>query len=328
MSENFKTHVSEEKKRLVKNLAELMQKKTVMVVSIKGLPSAQFQDIKKKLRGKATIQVAKKSLIDFALEHAKNDTLHDLVKFVEADFAMLFSDQDAFEISGILASEKSVAKAKAGQEAPEDINISAGPTDLLPGPDISALSAVGLQPKVEDGKISIVNDAVLCKAGEIITPEKASILAKLDITPFRIGLEPIAAAMDGEVYADIKIDKEEFIEDMLNKYSRIVPFAVEIGYINNETLPFILGKAVAQENAISNLIKTEDSSDASAPEDVPSEGGKEKSEEEVKKEDGVTESTEEKSVEEEKEETVDDEKEDKDNTEEVNADKTATAESE
>lgn len=41
------THVSEAKKKKVKELAEQMKRKTVMIISIKGLPSAQFQDIKK-----------------------------------------------------------------------------------------------------------------------------------------------------------------------------------------------------------------------------------------------------------------------------------------
>jgi len=40
----------------------------------------------------------------------------------------------------------------------------------MPGPDISALSAVGLAPKVEGGKIAIMQDKIICKEGkEIIT---------------------------------------------------------------------------------------------------------------------------------------------------------------
>ena len=73
------THVSEAKKAKVKELAELMKKKTVMVISVKGLPSAQFQDIKKKLRSKAKIQVVKKSLVKFALDHCGIKELHGLV---------------------------------------------------------------------------------------------------------------------------------------------------------------------------------------------------------------------------------------------------------
>ena len=161
-----KANVSEVKKAKVKELAELMKKKTVMIISIKGLPSAQFQEIKKKLRSKAKVQMVKKSLVNFALDHSSIKELHDLVKFVDDGTAILFSDSDAFEIAGILASEKSPAKAKAGQVAPHDIEVKAGPTELLPGPDISALSAVGLAPKVEGGKIAIMQDKVIVKEGQ------------------------------------------------------------------------------------------------------------------------------------------------------------------
>lgn len=277
------THVSEEKKQLVRDLAELMKKKTVMVISIKNLPSAQFQEIKKKLRGKVIIQVTKKSLVDFALEHCGIKELHALVPYVQDSTAMLFSDNDAFEISAILSESKSPAKAKEGQEAPEDIVVNAGPTSLMPGPDISALSAVGLQPKVEEGKIHIIKDAVLCKKGEKITPEKVSVLAKLDITPFKIGLEPVAAYMDGKVYVDIKVDKEETLEEIKELFGKAIAFAVSVDYTTPDTLAYILGRAGAHEKAIKSLIKEEPAEEKPAeekpvePSDVGDSGGDTKS---------------------------------------------------
>jgi large subunit ribosomal protein L10 len=250
------THVSDVKKRKVKELAGHMKKRTVMIVSVKGIPSAQFQDIKKKLRSKAKIQVAKKSLVDFALDHSGVKELHDLVKYVDDNTALLFSDDDAFDISLVLSEEKSPTKAKAGQEAPENLIVPAGPTDLIPGPDISALSAVGLQPKVEGGKIAIVKEKILCNKGEIISPQKASILAKLNIVPFKIGLEPIAACMDGKVYSDIKIDKEVMLKDMEEKYGRSLAFAVGLGYSSSETIGLLLGKAFIEGKAIESLNQT------------------------------------------------------------------------
>lgn len=257
--EKTETHVSDAKKAKVKELAGLLKKKTVMVISIKGLPSAQFQDIKKKLRSKARIQVVKKSLVKFALDHCGITELHELVPYVDDSTAMLFSDYDTFEISGILADEKSPAKAKAGMIAPADIEVKAGPTELIPGPDISALSAVGLIPKVENGKIAVVKDKIIAKEGDEITEALASIMAKLDIIPFEVGVEPIAA-FDGEekkVYVDIKIDKEAFMEGLLNDYGRSIPFAVDIGYVNDTTLDFILARASAEEGIISRTISGE-----------------------------------------------------------------------
>ena len=254
------THVSEIKKRKVKELAELMKKKTVMVISIKGLPSAQFQDIKKKLRKKAKVQVVKKSLINFALEHCGIKELHELVPYVNDSTAMLFSDADAFEISGILANEKSPAKAKAGQIAPSDIEVKAGPTELIPGPDISALSAVGLAPKVENGKIAIMQDKIIVKEGGEISEAHASIMAKLDIIPFEVGVEPIAA-FDGEekkVYVDIKIDKDGFLEILLNDYGRGIAFAVDLGIVNDTTIGLILSKAGVEGLVIDEIVEAGD----------------------------------------------------------------------
>ncbi len=280
MNAESSTHVSEEKKQLVKNLAELMHKKTVMIASIKSLPSANFQDIKKKLRSKAVVKVVKKSLVDFALEHSGNKELEKLVPHIGADFAMIFSDEDAFELSGILASEKSPAKAKAGQEAPFDIEVKAGPTELIPGPDISALSAIGLQPKVENGKIAIQADKVIVQAGKIISENQASIMAKLDIIPFKIGLEPIAAFSEGKVYTDIKIDKEAFLENMLEMYGRALPFAVSLNYPTTETIPYILGKASAHEGVITRIV-TGEPEPVAAPVEKVEEKKEEKKEEAV-----------------------------------------------
>jgi len=251
------THVSDEKKELVRELGNLMNKKTVMIVSINDLPSSQFQEIRKKLRGRAEVRVTKKSLIDFALEHAKNEHLEELEKYVNDNTAIIFSDEDAFELSAFLSESKSLAKAKVGQVALEDIKIEAGPTDLLPGPDISALSAVGLKPKVENGKLSIQESVILVKKGEEISEAKASVLAKLDITPFEIGVSPVAAFYEGNVYEDIKIDKKATLEELENLFGRGLAFAVSLNYLTKETIPYILGKAVAHENALKSLIKEE-----------------------------------------------------------------------
>lgn len=255
---NVKAHVSDVKKAEIKTLInDFKNNKTLMVVSVKGLPSKQFQDIKKKLRGRAKISVTKKSLLNRALEESGVDGLKDLEQYVEENCALLYSDSDAFELSGILAREKSPQKAKTGQIAPMNIEVKAGPTELIPGPDISALSAVGLAPKVENGKISVMMDKVIAKEGDTITDALASIMAKLDIIPFEVGIEPIAAFMDGKVYADIKIDIEAILADLEDKFGRALPFAVDVGYVTEDTLDFVLAKAGMNEGVITRVVTGE-----------------------------------------------------------------------
>ena len=140
----------------VKELVELAKnKKTILIASIKNIPASQFQEIGKKLRGKAIVKVPKKNLIFRAIDSSGNEAMKKLEKYVGDSVAILFSDLESFELASELVASKSPAKAKAGQEAPEDIEIPEGPTDLVPGPAISELGALGIQIQIEKGKINI-----------------------------------------------------------------------------------------------------------------------------------------------------------------------------
>jgi large subunit ribosomal protein L10 len=252
-----KTHISDRKKKIVKELGELMNKKTILIAGIKNLPCSKLQEIRKKLRGKAEMKIAKKNLIDFALEHAKNEHLKELTAYVKEDSALLFSDEDAFELSAFLSENKSKAKAKPGQEASDDILVEAGPTELAPGPDISVLSGAGLKVKIEGGKIAIQENKILVKKGEKVAANVSAILAKLNITPFKVGLEPLAAFSEGKIYVGIKVDKEKELNDLKYNYGKAVAFAVSLNYATSESLPFIIGKAGLHEKAIAALIKSD-----------------------------------------------------------------------
>ncbi len=251
-----KAHVSEEKKKIVKGLEELLKNsKTVLIASIKGLPASQFQQICKKLRGKAIVKVPKKNLILRAIDDSKNKELEKIEKEIKADVAVLFSGLDSFDLASELMESKTPAAAKAGQEAPEDISVEAGPTELVPGPAISELGGLGIQIQIKDGKIEIKNSKVIVKQGEEISEGAASIMQKLDIKPFSVGFIPLVA-FDTEkdvLYTDIKIDKEQTVADLKEAFSRALPFAVEVGYATDDTIKFLLSKAHAHGKALEGL---------------------------------------------------------------------------
>ena len=70
--------IPKKKLKAVEELSELAgTKKTIMIASIKNLPASQFQEITKKLRGKAIVKVPKKNIILRAID-AVND--EDIVK--------------------------------------------------------------------------------------------------------------------------------------------------------------------------------------------------------------------------------------------------------
>lgn len=253
------THVSELKKKVVKELVELLKKKkTFLIVSIKGIPASQFQEMVKKLRDKVIVKVPKRNLIIRALENSGDENMKNMEVTINENVAMLFSDMDCFELAAELVKNKSPAKAKAGQEAPEDIEISAGPTDLVPGPAISELGAVGIQIQIDKGKISIKESKIVAKKGQKITGPVADILSKLDIKPFSISLIPLGGydSTEKKAYLNININIEETIAELKTAFSRALPFAVEVGYVSNDTISFLLQKAGRHELALENLTNT------------------------------------------------------------------------
>lgn len=243
--------------KVVDDLINGLQKSnTVLIASTKKLPSSQFHEIKKNLRGKAEIRVAKKSLVVRAIESVKKDSVHELKKYVNADCALFFSEMDAFELSAMLTENLSPVRAKTGDIAPEDIHIEPGPTDLVPGPAISELSGVGLKVAVEGGKLAIKIGATVAKKGEPIKENVASVLSKLNIAPMKVGFEPIAAydAKADKVYAGIKIDKKKAYEELKVAISKALGFAVNLKYVTKQTISLFIAKAGAEEKAIQKLV--------------------------------------------------------------------------
>ena len=277
-------NVSPEKKKIVSDLTKLgKEKKTILIASIKNIPGSQFQEIVKKLRGKAIVKVPKKNLIFRSLDSFEGE-IKKLKEKIDDSFAILFSDLDAYELAGNLIKYKSPAKAKPGQTAPSDIEIEAGPTELVPGPAISELGAVGLQVQVENGKLTIKESKVIVKKGDTIKQKEADIMSKLGVMPFSIGFTPVCA-FDNEnkkLYAEIEIDTEGTLNDLKYAYSKALPFAVSIEYLSRDTIGFILSKAESHANKINRIMTGEPEPVVEETKEEPTEDKKEEKKEEPK----------------------------------------------
>jgi large subunit ribosomal protein L10 len=260
MTKERTAQIPETKINRVKELDDLIKnKKTILIASIKNIPASQFQEIGKKLRGKAIIKVPKKNLMFRTLDSSGKEEIKKIKEYIQDNVAILFSDIDCFELASELMENKSPAKAKVGQESPEDIEIQAGPTELIPGPAISELGALGIKIQIEKGKIHIKESRVIVKKGEKISENAAGIMSKLDIKPFSIGFIPLSAfdTQEGKLYLNIKIDKEKTITELKEAFGRALPFAVEIGYISKDTISFMISKAGAHANKINRIMTGE-----------------------------------------------------------------------
>ncbi|MFB6246820.1 MAG: 50S ribosomal protein L10 [Candidatus Pacearchaeota archaeon] len=246
----------------VNQMESLMKNsRTILVASIKNIPSSQFQEIVKKLRGTASVKVPKKSLLFRALENYSSEEIEKLKNSVGESFALLFSNQGPFELAKELIKNQRPAAAKPGQEAPEDIEIEEGETDLPPGPAISELGNLGLKTQVQKGKIYISESKVIAKKGEEISQGAADVMSKLEMKPFKIGFIPLCAydSEEGVFYEEISIDVEGAKEAIKESYSKALAFAVEMSYASSETINFLIGKAAAHEKALENKLPSDES---------------------------------------------------------------------
>ncbi|PIN89675.1 50S ribosomal protein L10 [Candidatus Pacearchaeota archaeon CG10_big_fil_rev_8_21_14_0_10_32_14] len=265
MAEKKKSTVKREKpiptKKLnsSKELSDLSKnKRTILLASIKNLPASQFQEISKKLRGKAIVKVPKKNIAIRAFNSVKEDKMKELNMQIIEDVAILFSDMEGFELAGELMSARSPAKAKKGQIAPENIEVEKGPTDLLPGPAVSELGALGIPIMIDKGKIAIKENKLIVKKGEAISQAAADVMGKLDIKPFTAGFEPLVIydTIEKKIYVNIKINKEETLNELKYAFGKSLPFALEIGYVCEDTIKLMIVKAGREELALLSLSNT------------------------------------------------------------------------
>jgi len=161
-----------------------------------------------------------------------------------------------------LAASKSKAPAKAGQIAPTDIMIPAGPTQFTPGPIISELAQVGIKTKVEEGKLSVIADVKFVKSGEKITPKQADMLARFGIEPMEVGLNIVLVYENGTIYdrSLLEIDEESYMNSLRSAISESMALSIEIGYIASENVTLLISKAHRDTLALveSTDIMTED----------------------------------------------------------------------
>jgi len=135
---------SEQKKKLVQQLVHDIEHHPIVgVVNLENLPAQQLQVMRSMLKSKGVkLSMARKRLLYLALSQSKKKDLDKLTAKIKGMPALIFTKDNPFALNTLIVKNKSEAPAKAGQTAPRDIVVKAGPTSFAPGPIISELAAV------------------------------------------------------------------------------------------------------------------------------------------------------------------------------------------
>jgi large subunit ribosomal protein L10 len=242
--------------KAVRHLVSLLEKYDyISLLRTEQIGSKQLQAIKKALRTKAIIHMARNTLMVRALEEAaaNKKNLDKLIPFVEGSCAFAFTDISPFELNDLLQQNKAKAPAKAGTVAPEDIVIEAGNTGFPPGPLISELSQVGLKTRIQGGSIWITKDHVIVGADETVTRAQALVLSRLGMEPYEIFLKLIVAYDNGLLLsADVfEISRGDVVDQLTLAGKEGFALALTINYINAETVPFLLQQVFSEARNLS-----------------------------------------------------------------------------
>jgi large subunit ribosomal protein L10 len=241
------------KEGLVKDFVKLLDDYPIVgAVNMESLPTPQLQTMRANLRDTVLIKMTKRRLINKAIEKCKKENIKDLVQYLKGMPALIFTKDNPFKLFATLKKSKSKAPAKAGQIAPSDVIVEAGPTPFAPGPIIGELGALGLKTGVENGKVAIKEKKVVVKEGEEIKENVAAVLTRLGIKPMEIGLDLVAIYENGVIYTKsvLDIDEDEFREKLSTAANWAFSLALESGYPTKETVEYSITSCAGEALAL------------------------------------------------------------------------------
>lgn len=200
--------------KLIKLLDEYPR---IFIVGADNVGSAQMAKIRHALRGKAVLLMGKNTMIRKAIRgHIENNkNLEALLPLVRGNIGFVFAKDDLSEVKKKLTDLKVAAPAKAGNFAPIDVIVPAGPTGMEPT-QTSFLQALNIPSKITRGQVEIINDIHLIKKGTKVGASEANLLAKLDIKPFFYGLIIKTVYDAGSIYDASVLDLTD--DDLLGKF--------------------------------------------------------------------------------------------------------------
>ncbi|MBN2458088.1 50S ribosomal protein L10 [Candidatus Woesearchaeota archaeon] len=255
------------KKKIIDDFVRLINEYPIVgTVNMENLPAKQLQNMRQQLRGTVVIKMAKRRLMYKAIEQAKEGKgksgVEGLMENMPGMPALIFTRENPFALYKKVNKNKSSAPAKAGQVAPKDIIVPAGPTNFSPGPIIGELGMMRIKSGIENGKVAIKEDSIVAKEGEIIKPKLAEILTRLGIEPMEIGLDIVAIYENGEIYKKniLSIDESEYIGQVKEMAREAFNLAVFSAYPCAETTELLLrkGHSEALSLAMSENILTKE----------------------------------------------------------------------
>ncbi|CUM53672.1 60S acidic ribosomal protein P0 [Debaryomyces fabryi] len=230
----------EKKAQYFSKLRELLEEyKSIFIVGVDNVSSQQMHEIRKALRGEATVLMGKNTMVRRALRGFLADLpeYEKLMPFVRGNVGFIFTNGDLKTIRDTITSNVVAAPAKAGAIAPKDVWIPAGNTGMEPG-KTSFFQALGVPTKIARGTIEIVSDVKVVETNSKVGPSEATLLNMLDISPFTYGMSVVQVYDNGQIFPSsiLDITDDELVGHFVSAINTIASISLAVGY---PTLPSV-----------------------------------------------------------------------------------------
>lgn len=272
-----------EKESIVNEIKRLLSTyKTLGVVDLQGVSARELAEIKKSLSMYGVVKAIKNTIVIRALRELGLESLEEFLSYLVGPNLFIFTNLNAFTLANLVDRVVVLRYVKPGERALTEIYVPEGPTGIPPGPMMSVFGKLKIRTMVREGIIWIAKESKVASVGDVISPELASLLRKLEIKAYPVKLSIKAVLDEGVVIPaeKLKLDIENFKKELLaavqtsrvvavetalplpevmpeiiiKSYVRAVNLACEIGYVTPENAHLVLTKAISKAQVLATAL--------------------------------------------------------------------------
>ena len=253
MHENRTTY-PKRKTQMYQQLQELPKKyKVLALVRMEKVRASQILPLRKKLKDDVEFVSIKDKVAQKALEKIDVPGIKNMVEKLTGQCLFMFTNMSPFKLNVLLAKNKVMLAARAGDIASVDVVVRPKNTGVAPGPMLTDFKEAKIPTKIDQGTIWITKETIPVKKGGVISEKLAGLLGKLDIKPIEAGIALAAAIEEGVQYSeeDLVIDVEKFRTEIAAAHQEAISLSIEAAYVTPENVQQILSKAAQSARSVS-----------------------------------------------------------------------------
>eukprot|EP00041_Stephanoeca_diplocostata_P006022 m.73534 g.73534 ORF g.73534 m.73534 type:complete len:219 (+) comp16124_c0_seq14:267-923(+) len=156
---------------------------TIFVFSVKDMRNARLKDVRNKWKT-SRFFLGKNKVMAIALGQSEAEEhrpgLHKVAELVTGNIGLMFTNEDRDEVKEWFKSFSEPEYARAGNVATDTVVLEEGPMKQFSHSIEPHLRALGMPTTLNKGIVTCSKKFTVCKKGDVLTPERASILKLLE----------------------------------------------------------------------------------------------------------------------------------------------------